>query len=148
MWQFQMMIQWLPAGLVYWVTVVLFFGGILAYLISKFIKFIPFVNQYKFPIEILSVVAMLIGGYFYGGAEYRLKAQEMVDKIAVAEKQSQDANDRLQDTLKKKQQVIREKEYVIREKIVQVKEKIDAECKVAPDAVQLINEAAKEPVKK
>ena len=68
--------------------------------------------------------------------------------IKSAKKVSLKANAKLSDALKQKTKVIKEKEYVIKEKIREVQVKIDADCRVAPEAINLINEAAKEPVKK
>lgn len=148
MWQIQAMLQLIPAVVVYWLTVALFAGGILGYLISKFIKFIPVVNKYKLAVELGAVLAITLGGYLYGGVEYRLKAQEMAEKVKEAEQQARDANKQMEDALKKKDQQIKEQANRLRDAARQNAARIDANCKVDPKAVEIINEAAKEPKKK
>ena len=148
MWQFQAMLQMIPAVVIYWFTVTLFFGGILAYLISKFIKFVPFVSKYKFPIEIASVLAVILGGYLYGGAEYRLKAQEMAEKVKAAEELSRTANKTMQRELDEKTKKIQDQEKRLRDQVKQSTQRIDAQCRVDSEAVRIINEAAKGPKKK
>ena len=148
MWQFQAMISWLPAGLIYWFTVILFFGGIVAYVLSKFAGIIPFVSRYKLAVELGSVVAILLGGYLYGGVEYRLKAQEMAEKVKEAEQKARDANKQMEEELKKKDKQLKEQQAKLRDATRQNAARIDANCKVDPKAIEIINEAAKEPKKK
>jgi len=147
MWQFQAMLQLIPAVVVYWVTVILFFGGIGAYLISKFIKFIPFINKYKLPVELAAVVAIALGGYLYGGVEYRLKAQEMAAKVKEAEEKGREANKKLEGELKKKDQQIKDQANRLRDAARNNATRIDSTCKVDSKAIEIINEAAKEPKK-
>lgn len=148
MWQFQAMLSWLPAGLIYWFTVVLFFGGILAYIASKLAGWIPLVSRYKLAVELGSVVAILLGGYLYGGVEYRLKAQEMAEKVKIAEEQSKEANKKLSKELKDKNQQIKDQASKLKESVRQNAQRMDAQCTVDSEAVRIINEAAKEPKKK
>lgn len=148
MWQFQAMISWLPAGLIYWFTVLLFFGGIAAYILSKLAGWIPFVSRYKLAVELGSVVAILLGGYLYGGVEYRLKAQEMAEKVKIAEEQSREANKELTKQLKDKNQQIKDQASKLKESVRQNAQRMDSQCTVDSEAVRIINEAAKEPKKK
>lgn len=148
MWQFQAMISWLPAGLIYWFTVILFFGGIIAYIVSKLAGWIPLVSRYKLAVELGSVVAILLGGYLYGGVEYRLKAQEMAEKVKVAEEQSRQANVDLKKEIDKKNQQIKDQASKLKESVRQNAQRMDSQCTVDSEAVRIINQAAQEPKKK
>ena len=148
MWQIQAMLQLIPAVVVYWLTVILFAGGILGYLISKFIKFIPFVNKYKLAVELISVLAITLGGYLYGGVEYRLKAQEMAEKVKKSEEEARRINDNLRKELDAKNKQILEQQAELRKRVKENAAKWDAECKVDPTMIETINDAAKGPKKK
>ena len=147
MWQFQAMLQWLPAGLIYWFTVILFFGGIAAYILSKLTGWIPVIGRYKLPMELGAVIAITLGGYLYGGVEYRLKAQEMAEKVKQSEAEAERINNNLKKELDAKNKKIREQEAELRKKIKQNADKWNAECKVDPTMIETINEAAKGPKK-
>lgn len=148
MWQFQAMLSWLPAGLIYWFTVIVFFGGIVAYVLSKLAGWIPIVSRYRLPIELGAVVAILLGGYLYGGVEYRLKAQEMAEKVKIAEEQSREANKELSRQIKDKNQQIKDQAARLKDSVRQNAQRFDSQCTVDSEAVRIINEAAKEPKKK
>jgi uncharacterized coiled-coil protein SlyX len=138
--------MWLLDFLPSWIfhlVVLIGVGGILA---SAVLKFIPFISNYKLPIQVGSVILLAFGLYMSGGIanqeKWEARIKELEAKIAVAEEQSKTANVVLEAKLKEKQQVIKQKEYIIQEKITKVKEQIDAECKVPQAAVDLLNEAA------
>ena len=112
MWQIQWMLQLIPDSLFVWITYALFLTGVVLYIVSKLVTIIPFVNQYKIAAELSGVAALIVAAYFYGGIEYRLMIAELKQRVAVAEKQSQDANTALEKKTKEKVQVIKETVYV------------------------------------
>ena len=95
---------------------------------------------------------MVAGVYFYGGygveMEWRHKAEAAQAKVDEAEQKSAQANAALDAERKKKQQVIKQTEVVIKERIREVEKKIDADCKVDFEAVQILNDASKNPLLK
>ena len=60
--------------------------------------------------------------------------------------QAEQLNKDLERERKKKQEVITRQIEVVKEKIVVQKEVIDAKCEVAPEAVNILNEAARNPL--
>ena len=138
--------MWLLDFLPSWIFHLITLAGIGGILASTVLKFIPFISNYKLPIQVGSVILLSFGLYMSGGIanqeKWESRIKELEAKIAVAEQQSITANVALEAKLKEKQQVIKQKEYIIQEKITQVKEQIDAECKVPQAAVDLLNEAA------
>lgn len=121
-------------------------GGILA---STVLKFIPFISNYRLPIQVGSVILLAFGLYMSGGAanqeKWEARVKELEAKVAVAEEQSKTANAELTSAIKEKKQVVKQAQVIIQEKIVKVKEEIDSNCKVSPEAIKLLNEAAELP---
>lgn len=104
-------------------------------------------GQYKLPAELGGIAVLLIGTYLFGGygvqSVWEARVKELQDKVAVAEGKSKQLNDDLTAERKKKQKVIIENKVIYRDRIVEVAQKIDAECKVAPEAIEILNDAAK-----
>lgn len=145
MWQIEWMLQLIPDNIFVWITAVLFFGGILAYILSKLVSIIPFVGRYKIALELGSIAAMIVGAYFFCGVVYREQVAELKEQVRISEQKSRDANVRLDQVIKDKSKVVREKQIVIQERIVRDTVKIDAECRVPREAVDILNESAKTP---
>ena len=145
MWQIEWMLQLIPDTVFAWITAVLFFGGVLAYILSKLVSIIPFVGRYKIAVELGSIAAMIVGAYFFCGVVYREQVAELKEQVKISEQKSRDANVRLDQVIKDKSKVVREKQVVIQERIIRDTAKIDAECRVPREAVDILNESAKTP---
>ena len=141
------MISLIPDGIIVWVINTVLLTGLIATLVSFFIKFIPFVNSYKLPIQILGIILLAIGLFFKGGYAtemmWRERVAAMEEKIAEAEVKSAKTNTVIQKVYVDKVKVVRDTQYVIQERIKEVEKLIDKECKVAPEAVDIHNDAAK-----
>ena len=74
----------------------------------------------------------------------QIKAQEA--KIAVAEQKSSDANALLAQKSSQHTKIIHDVQVVYKERIKEVEKKIDADCKVDPEAISILNGAAKNPL--
>jgi hypothetical protein len=79
---------------------------------------------------------------------WRSKLEEAQSKVAKAEAESQEVNTKLESERKKKAKVRTEYITTVKERIVKETQIIDAECKVAPEAISILNDAAKNSVKK
>ena len=121
--------------------------GLAATVAGFFIKFIPFVNQYRLPTQIVGVVLLVLGVYFKGGyateMAWRDKIKAADERAALAEKQAEEANGRIQTKIVEKIKVVKEVEIVNRERIVKEKANIDSDCRVPQIAVDIHNDAAK-----
>jgi len=131
----------------------LLWAGVLSVLASYLLGKIPFVSQYKIPLRVGGVVAVLIGVYFYGvianEAKWQAKIKELEEKVAVAEAKSTETNTVIKTEVVEKVKVVKERaktqiEYVDRE-IVKDKEVIKyvENCPVPKSIIDQINEAAK-----
>jgi hypothetical protein len=138
------MLNWL-----YWLIIALGISGIAAGWLGRWI---PFYGNYIRFLKPAGIVLLILGVWLRGGYDtemrWRAKVEEAQAKIAKAEEESQQVNVKL-DQERKKKAIVR-KEYIttVKERIVKETQVIDAECKVAPEAVSILNDAAKNPVKK
>jgi len=147
MWQLGWIFSLIPDSLIIWVIDTVLLVGLVATIAGFFIKFIPFVNAYKLPIQILGVLLLAGGLFFKGGYStemvWRERVAEMEKKVAEAEAKSAKTNTVIQKVYVDKVKVVRDTQYVIQERIKEVEKLIDKECKVAPEAVDIHNDAAK-----
>jgi hypothetical protein len=131
----------------------LLWAGVLSVIASYLLGKIPFVSQYKIPLRVGGVVAVLIGVYFYGvianEEKWQARIKELEEKVAAAEAKSADTNTVIKTEVVEKVKVIKERaktqiEYVDRE-VVKDKEVIKyvENCPVPKVIIDQINEAAK-----
>jgi hypothetical protein len=143
MWQIQWMLQLIPDSIFVWITYALFLTGVVLYIASKLVSWLPFISRYKIAAELAGVAALIVAAYFYGGVEYRQMIAELKNKVAVAEKQSAEANTALEKKTKEKVQVIKETVYVNKTIIKETAgRQIDSQCVLPKSAVSLHNSAS------
>jgi hypothetical protein len=147
MWLMSLAWSIIPDSFIVWVINTVLLTGLIATLVSFFIKFIPFVNSYKLPIQILGIVLLAIGLFFKGGYStemmWRDRVAAMEEKVAAAEVKSAKTNTVIQKVYIDKVKVVKDTQYVIQERIKEVEKLIDKDCRVAPEAVDIHNDAAK-----
>lgn len=150
------MLSFVPDSLLLWiVNTILIVGAIGSFLsffvLHKILNKFPALAPYHLLIQIVSIVLLVAGVYLKGGygveMAWRERVADLEAKIKVAEAKSEQANIDLAAKQKEKVKVVKEVQVVIKEKIVQVASKIDAECKVDPEAINIINDAAKNQVR-
>jgi len=144
-WQIEWMLQLIPDNIFAGITAVLFFGGILAYILSKLVSIIPFIGRYKIAVELGSIASMILGAYFFCGVVYREQIADLKQQVKISEEKSRRANADLSVVIKDKNKVVKEKQIVIQEKIIRDTVKIDAECRVPREAIAILNESAQTP---
>jgi hypothetical protein len=143
MWQIQWMLQLIPDSIFVWITYALFLAGVVLYIASKLVAWLPFINRYKIAAELSGVAALVVAAYFYGGVEYRQMIADLKARVAVAEKQSKDANVALEKKTKEKVQVIKETVYVNKTIIKETAgRQIDSQCVLPRSAVSLHDSAS------
>ena len=146
------MLSFVPDSLLLWiVNTILIVGAIGSFLsffvLHKILNKFPALAPYHLLIQIISAVLLIAGIYFKGGydveASWRDKVRVAQEKAALAEAQAKEANTKLDAEIKKKQKVVKENTVVYRDRIREVEKIIDKECKVAPEAIDIHNAAAK-----
>ena len=74
---------------------------------------------------------------------WRERVAEMETKIQIAEQKSQETNTVIKKVYVDRLKVVNQEKIVIQDRIVEKEKIIDAECKVAPEAISILNDAAK-----
>jgi hypothetical protein len=137
--------------LLYIVNAILIIGAVSSFLfffvLHRVLRWFPTLAPYYLLLQIISAVLLVAGIYFKGGygveMEWREKVRIAQEKAALAEQQAKEANVKLDAEIKKKQRVVKENTIVYRDRIREVEKIIDKECKVAPEAIDIHNAAAK-----
>jgi hypothetical protein len=109
------------------------------------------IGQYKLPAELVGVVLLVVGAYFYGGygvqSAWQARVAELEAKVKAAEEQSQKVNTVIQERVVTKIKVVKENVYVNREIIKEVAGKqLDAQCTLPKSTVSLHDSASRNEV--
>ena len=143
MWQIQWLLQLIPDGIFVWITYVLFAAGVVLYVASKLVSWIPLMGQYRLPAELVGVVALVIAAYFYGGISYREQIAEMKQRIKVAEEKSQQVNTVIETKIIEKVKVVKQNVYITREIVRDTAgRQLDAQCSLPRSTVSLHDSAS------
>jgi hypothetical protein len=140
--------MWILGFLPYWIFYAIFFLGVVAYVATHLIRFIPIgaLYVYKLPIQIVSILMIVIGTYMSGAIsnekEWQLRVKVMEAKVAEAEARAAQENVKIVEKIVTKTEVIREKgeeiiKYIDRE-VVQY----DDKCEIPKEVINIINKAA------
>ena len=141
-------LQWLPD----WIFYAIFFAGLLGLLATYVMKFIPFVDVYRTPIQAVSILVITIGTYMSGAISneesWQAKVKELELKVAAAEVQSVKENVKIVEKVVKKTEYITRRgqdiiQYVDRE-VVKYDDKFKptGECELPKEFIKAINNAA------
>lgn len=138
-------LSFLPTWIFYAITVL----GILGVIASYVLSMVPLVNQYKIPLQVVSIVVIAFGVFIIGGVENELswqaKVKELEAQVAIATAKSNETNTVIQQKVITKIQIVKQQVEVVRKEIEIQKEVINADCKINPIAVDLYNKAVAEP---
>jgi len=147
MWQIQWLLQLIPDGIFVWLTYLLFGAGMLLYVASKLVSWIPLMGQYRLPVELVGVVALVIAAYFYGGISYREQIAEMKQRVKIAEERSQQVNTVIETKIIEKVKVVKENVYITREIVRDTAgRQLDAQCSLPRSTVSLHDSASRNEV--
>jgi len=147
---------WLLYLIPSWVPHLIVLLGVISLAVSFISSRIPLISNYKLPILVASVVILVIGIWFEGviggnmhwkekvtELEAKIVVNEENAKIALAEERSKSSNAKIQYKYVDKVRVVQDVKIVVQEKIKEVATKIDSECRMTPDAIDLLNTSAK-----
>jgi len=137
-------LEWLPN----WIFYAILFLGLIGFLITYLLKFIPIpaIYMYKAPIQIVSVIMIVIGVYMAGSIAnneaWEAKVKEVQSKLAEAEARGAIETVKIVEKVVVQQKVIKERgkdivQYVDREVV-----KFDNKCEIPPPFVEAHNKAA------
>jgi len=147
MWQIQWLLQLVPDSIFVWITYLLFAAGLVLYVVSKLVSWIPLIGQYRLPAELVGIVALVIAAYFYGGISYREQIAEMKQRIKVAEERSQQVNTVIETKIIEKIKVVKQNVYITREIVRDTAgQQLDAQCSLPRSTVSLHDSASRNEV--
>jgi hypothetical protein len=126
-------------------------AGIVLYIASKLVAWVPMIGQYKLPAELVGVVLLVVGAYFYGGhgvqSAWLARVAELEAKVKIAEEKSQQVNTVIETKIVEKIKIVKENVYVNREIIKEVAGKqLDAQCTLPKSTVSLHDSASRNEV--
>jgi hypothetical protein len=146
-------LQWLPDWIFYAILAI----GLIGFLVTYLLKFIPIpgLYVYKTPIQIISLIMIVVGVYMSGSIAneeaWQARVKELEAKIAAAQVESEKENVKIVEKVVTKQKVIKEKgdeviKYIEKE-VVKYDTKFlpGGECEIPKEFVKSLNEAAKPP---
>jgi hypothetical protein len=141
------MILWFLSSWISYIVHAALVVGVVGTFFGSILNKVPFINNYATILRTIAlplfIVAVFAEGYLYASKSWIEEAKKYEEKVKVAEQQSKDANTKLTKELANKNKEIKQQQVIIKEKIKEVQVKVNAECKVAPEAINIHNEAAK-----
>jgi hypothetical protein len=106
-------------------------------------------GQYRLPAEIVGVVLLVVGAFFYGGhgvqKAWLERVAELEAKVKAAESKSQVVNTVIQTKIVERVKIVEKQVEVVKKEIEIQREVINAECKINDVAIELYNKAISDP---
>jgi hypothetical protein len=135
-------LKWLP-DFVFYLILLAGLAGIAA---SFVLKFIPFVAQYRIPIQwaggIMTAFGLYMAGAIGDNNAWLARVAELEKKVAAAEIKSAETNTQLTSKLAQQEKLIATRQIELKTRIQQVAVVMDQECKISADVVSILNDAA------
>jgi hypothetical protein len=133
------LLSWLPDFVFHLIVI----AGVLGIIASWFFGFIPFISQYKLPIQIISTLVLMFGIWIEGANSnnnsWLLKIKELEVKIAQSETQSAQVNTILVETIVEKENIIKDKQNEIKSAINKY---ATDNCRLSNASVSLFNSSS------
>jgi hypothetical protein len=137
------LLNWLPDIVFHLMLLV----GVLAIGASFVLTFVPFVSQYRLPIQVAGIMLTVVAVWYEGGiakdAEYRTRIAAMELKISRAETAAAEANTRLAEQILKEQARIRDLTETNKKRLQELSGQLNQQCTVNQSVIDVLNNAAK-----
>jgi hypothetical protein len=149
--QIAWMFSLLPDSIFVMLTYVIFAAGLVLYIASKMVQWIPIMMQYRIPAELVGVLCLCIGAYFFGwrGNEehWLARVKELEEKVQIAEARSREVNTVIETKIVTKIKVVKETVYANKEIIREVAgAQLDSQCSLSRSSVVLLDSASRNEV--
>jgi cytochrome c biogenesis protein CcdA len=122
-------------------------AGLLGLGASFVLKFVPFVTQYRVPIQVAASIMIAIGLYMEGAISdnnaWLARVHAMEKKVAEAEAKSADANTRLVTEMAQNREKIAANQQAVKQAIQQNIQAINRQCKLTDVSVEMYNQAVR-----
>lgn len=137
------LLNWLPDFVFHLMLLV----GLLAIGASFVLSFIPFVSQYKLPIQVAGILLTVVAVWYEGGiakdAEYKARIAALELKVAKAETESAEANTRLAEQILREQARIKDITETNKKRLDALAGQLNNQCTVNNSVITVLNDAAK-----
>jgi hypothetical protein len=137
-------LEWLPN----WIFYAILLLGVIGFAVTYLLKFIPIpaIYVYKTPIQIVSVVFMVIGVYMAGSIAnneaWEAKVKEVEAKLAEAEAQGAKETVKIVEKVVVQEKIVRQRGQDIVKVIEKEVIKYDNKCEIPPPFIEIHNQAA------
>lgn len=137
-------LEWLPNWIFYGLLVL----GLVGYLITYLLRFIPITALYiyKTPIQIVSVILIVLGVYMAGSIAnneaWEAKVREVQAKLAEAEAESAKENVKIVEKIVVQERVVRQRGQDIVKFVDREVVKYDTKCEIPEPFISAHNQAA------
>lgn len=141
MWQIMWMLNLLPD--VVWHLLLII--SLVTVAFTYFLRMIPFVGANAVQLRFAAIALLVLTVWMEGGianeAKWQDRVKDLEAKVAEAEKRAAEANAKIEYVYVDKVQVVKEIQYVVRKEIERAATELDANCRISPQAIELLNQA-------
>jgi len=134
----------------YWIWPLFIGAGATVWFFSNILNKVSFIVSYAAFVRPVSIVVTVFGIFMWGGAGvtqiYQKQISTLEEELLVNQQRSADANKLLAQEQKNKNLIIAQAKIINDNKIQLAKQQIDAECKSDTAVIQILNDAAKNPL--
>ena len=110
------------------------------------LRMIPFMATNAIQLRFVAVLLLTLTVWMEGGianeAKWQARVQELEARVAAAEKAAAEANGKIETVYVDRVEVVKEIQYVVRKDIANSASSLDANCRIIPEAVKILNQAA------
>jgi hypothetical protein len=146
--------MWILSWLPYWIFYAILGIGVIGFIASLVMRFIPVIYMYRTPIQVVSIILIAVGTYMSGAISneeaWQARVKEMEVKVAEAEAKAAKENVKIVEKLVYKDKIVKEKSdeivnYIDRE-VIKKEEvvKFIENCPIPNEIVNTHNEAIKQ----
>jgi hypothetical protein len=136
----------LPDSFMVFIVHTIFLIGFVGSIFTKFVSNIPFLSQYSNIIKPVALVTLIIGLYLEGGLanelRWRQKVKDLEQQVKLSEEKAKTISKETVIEYKDRVKVVKDVQIVIQERIKEVEKLIDTQCVIAPQAIEILNDAA------
>jgi hypothetical protein len=138
-----LILKWLPD----WIFYVTLLIGVVGFLATYLLRYfpIPQLFMYKTPIQLVSVCLIVLGTFMSGAIHdnnaWLARVKEMEDKVAKAEQESKEANDKINEMVDNTKTKIVEKQVILKQYVDREIVKYDNTCVIPKEFIDVYNKA-------
>lgn len=143
------MLSLLPDSWIEFITYAIVSLGLLLYILSKLVSWIPLIKNYKLPLELVGVILYGAGAYYAGGYGvekiWRERVAEVEAKVQELEGRQAEVVKVIETKVITKVKTVEVVKEVIKKEIEYREKEINANCDVSPAAIEMFNKSVTNP---